>query len=164
MPVSFYRNVLLASSLLLSACGGSDTTTSANTTNLTDSTNTSSVAVLPAIPTRIVNQRGALLDGQLVKTNTVPDSTSAISDPTAKAPAVIPVYDVKQYRVTYQTVDGGGKLTTASGIIAIPQKPAGAKSPLLSFQHGTVFLDKEAPSNDTVATSLSILLPRSALS
>ncbi len=154
MPLSFYRSILLTSSvLLLTACGGGDTTTATSATNLSSSSNASSATVLPAIPTRIVNQRGALLEGQLVKTNTVPDSTAAISDPAAKAPAVIPVYDVKQYRVTYQTVDGGGKLTTASGVIAIPQKPAGAKSPLLSFQHGTVFHDIEAPSNDTVATS-----------
>lgn len=154
MPLSFYRSILLTSSvLLLTACGGGDTTTATSANDLNSSSNASSAAVLPAIPTRIVNQRGALLEGQLVKTNTVPDSTAAISDPAAKAPAVIPVYDVKQYRVTYQTVDGGGKLTTASGVIAIPQKPAGAKSPLLSFQHGTVFHDIEAPSNDTVATS-----------
>ncbi len=143
--------LLLACSVLLSACGGGSTPTSQ--TNLTSNTADTSTPALPPIPARITNARGALLDGQLVKTNAVQDSTKAISDPSAKAPAVIPVYEVKQYRITYKTLDGGGNLTDASGIIAIPQKPAGAKSPLLSFQHGTVFLDKEAPSNDTVATS-----------
>ena len=144
--------LLLASALLVTACGGggsSSTTQSTNLAGATDSITTS----LPSIPARITNARGALLDGQLVKTNSLQESTDAISDPTAKAPTVIPVYAVKQYRVTYQTLDGDGKLSTASGIIAVPQKPAGAKSPLLSFQHGTVFHNKEAPSNDTVATS-----------
>lgn len=144
--------LLLASALLVTACGGggsSSTTQSTNLAGATDGLTTS----LPSIPARITNARGALLDGQLVKTNSLQESTDAISDPAAKAPTVIPVYEVKQYRVTYQTLDGDGKLSTASGIIAVPQKPAGAKSPLLSFQHGTVFHDKEAPSNDTVATS-----------
>lgn len=161
MLFSLYRHTLPSASslfagsllcLLLTACGGGESTSASSPTTITSST-TSSVTALPAIPARIVNTRGALLDGQLVKTNAVPESTAAISDPSAKAPAVIPVYDVKQYRVTYQTVDGGGNLTTASGIVAVPQKPTGAKSPLLSFQHGTVFHDIEAPSNDTVATS-----------
>lgn len=157
MRSSFSRRILpsacllLASSFLLSACGGGGSTASA--TGQTSNTADTSTSAPPPIPQRIINARGALLDGQLVKTNAVQDSTKAISDPSAKAPAVIPAYEVKQYRITYKTLDGGGNLTDASGIIAIPQKPAGAKSPLLSFQHGTVFLDKEAPSNDTAATS-----------
>ena len=156
MPCFIHRNLLrpasllLASALLITACGGNSSPTSTTDTSTTDTSTTDS---LPPIPVRITNARGALLDGQLVKTNTVQESTAALSDPAAKAPAVIPVYDVKQYRVTYQTLDGDGNLSTASGIIAVPQKPAGAKSPLLSFQHGTVFHNIEAPSNDTVATS-----------
>ncbi|WMP18923.1 alpha/beta hydrolase family protein [Thiothrix lacustris] len=142
---------LLACALLLTACGSGSSTSNAQN-NLTGTSDTTTTALAP-IPARITNTRGALLDGTLVKTNTVQESTAAISNPTAKAPAVIPVYDVKQYRVTYQTLDGDGKLSTASGIIAVPQKPTGAKSPLLSFQHGTVFHNIEAPSNDTVATS-----------
>lgn len=147
--------VLSVSSVLIGGCGGGDTVTAAanNLTNVTSSADASDVSALPLIPPRITNQRGALLEGQLLKTNTIPESTAAISNPAAKAPAVIPIYEVKQYRITYQTIDGSGHLTTASGVIAVPQKPAGAKSPLLSFQHGTIFFDKEAPSNDTAATS-----------
>lgn len=147
--------LLVCASLLLTACGGgggNGTTSTSGQTSLASNTADTSTA-LPPIPPRITNARGALLDGQLAKTNGLQESTAAISNPVSKAPSVIPLYDVKQYRITYQTLDGGGNLTTASGIIAVPQKPAGAKSPLLSFQHGTVFYDREAPSNDTVATS-----------
>ena len=37
-------------------------------------------------------------------------------------------------------------LIKASGLLAIPQKNLSEKSPLLSYQHGTIFLDSEAPS------------------
>ena len=39
-----------------------------------------------------------------------------------------------------------------------PQKPAGAKSPLLSYQHGTIFRDAEAPSNNAVASEVAVVL------
>lgn len=146
--------LLLTSTVLLTACGsGNGTSTPTSQTNLTSNTADTRTPALPPIPVRITNARGALLDGQLAKTNTMQESTAALSNPVAKAPSVIPLYDVKQYRLTYQTLDGGGKLVTASGIVAVPQKPAGSNSPLLSFQHGTVFHNIEAPSNDTVATS-----------
>jgi Dipeptidyl aminopeptidases/acylaminoacyl-peptidases len=157
MPVVSYRSflrstlLLLTCSVLLTACGGGSSTAQ---TNLADNaSNASNTIALPAIPPRITNTRGALLNGELVKTNTVQDSTAAVSNPITKTPPLIPLYDVKQYRVTYQTLGSSNNLTNASGVIAVPQKPAGAKSPLLSFQHGTVFFDREAPSNDTAATS-----------
>lgn len=60
-------------------------------------------------------------------------------------------YAVNLYRLNYKTTDGYGKTVVASGVIAIPNKGANIASPLLSFQHGTIFQDKEAPSNDLVA-------------
>lgn len=120
---------------LLSACGGG---------NSNDAT---------AIPTRITNTRGALLDEELLKLNTLTETTQAIQAPDTKAPFVTPVYDVKNYRLTYLTVDSDGVLTQASGLVSVPQKPAGFRSPIISFQHGTTFYDWETPSNDFGATT-----------
>ncbi|MDQ5769732.1 alpha/beta hydrolase family protein [Thiothrix subterranea] len=150
-------HMLLISSLLVSACGGGSNSTIAGQANLSDnaSDQTPIIAPVPApIPPRITNARGALLnDGELRKTNSIVDSTQAIREAADRTPDVIPLYEVKQYRLTYLTPDKAGNLITASGIVAVPQKPAGVKSPLLSFQHGTIFYDRDAPSNDTDAES-----------
>ena len=57
------------------------------------------------------------------------------------------VYDVAAYRIVYKTVDTKGNLIDASGLLTIPLKARGAKSPLLSYHHGTKFLDADVPSN-----------------
>jgi predicted peptidase len=55
-------------------------------------------------------------------------------------------YKVKAYKIIYATTDVNHKIIKASGLLAIPQKATGEKSPLLSYQHGTIFLNKDAPS------------------
>ncbi len=55
-------------------------------------------------------------------------------------------YSVKAYKITYGTIDVDGKSMSASGLLAVPSKGAGVKSPLLSYQHGTIFLNGQAPS------------------
>ena len=55
-------------------------------------------------------------------------------------------YKVDAYKVVYSTVDSQGLPINVSGLLAIPQKNSDSKSPLLSYQHGTIFLDAEAPS------------------
>ena len=35
----------------------------------------------------------------------------------------------------------------ASGLVAVPDKPMGSESPVISYQHGTTFKDAQAPSN-----------------
>lgn len=62
------------------------------------------------------------------------------------APPVTPRYDVANYRVEYLTTDVDGKEIRVSGLISLPLKPAGARSPVLSYQHATIFTDAEAPS------------------
>lgn len=57
-------------------------------------------------------------------------------------------YDVSLQKIVYKTVTPDGRLINASGIVAYPLKPAGASSPLLSFQHATIFMDEDAPSNN----------------
>lgn len=66
-------------------------------------------------------------------------------------------YTVKAYKVVYETIDTKGDKVTASGLLSIPQKAQSEKSPLISYQHGTIFLDAHAPTNssstiDTVMT------------
>jgi len=55
-------------------------------------------------------------------------------------------YAVKAYKIVYHTIDVNGNKIKASGLLAIPQKAPSAKSSLLSYQHGTIFLDRQAPS------------------
>ena len=58
-----------------------------------------------------------------------------------------PAYNVNFYKVSYQTTSPSGSAVTASGLLLIPQKAAGATSPLLSVQHGTIMGQAYAPSN-----------------
>ena len=62
------------------------------------------------------------------------------------APPVVPRYEVANYRVEYLSTDVDGKEIRVSGLISLPLKPAGARSPVLSYQHATIFSDAEAPS------------------
>lgn len=55
-------------------------------------------------------------------------------------------YKVDAYKIIYSTVDTKGSPIKASGLLAIPKKSSGEKSPLLSYQHGTIFLNNQAPS------------------
>lgn len=88
---------------------------------------------------------------QKLATFTVQQISSAVSDLGVAIPDEFFKYSVSLYRLNYQTIDGYGKSVTASGVVAIPNKGANVPSPLLSFQHGTIFQDKEAPSNDLSA-------------
>ena len=58
-------------------------------------------------------------------------------------------YSVDSYKIIYSTIDTENQQINASGLLSIPKKSAGAKSPLLSYQHGTIFTDDNAPSNDS---------------
>ncbi|MGB0848070.1 MAG: alpha/beta hydrolase family protein [Thiolinea sp.] len=67
-------------------------------------------------------------------------------------------YAVKLHRLVYTTTDGNGQLINASAALALPVKNPQLASPLLSFQHGTLFYNAEAPGNDTSAASPHALL------
>ncbi len=54
-------------------------------------------------------------------------------------------YPVDVFKLTYETFDARGQSTIASGAVCIPNGPATA--PLASYQHGTVYLRSDAPSN-----------------
>lgn len=67
------------------------------------------------------------------------------------------IYSVDAYRITYYTTDGLGRKVLASGLLALPQK-GGLASPVLSFQHGTIYQDAEAPSNHAVAIEPAVFM------
>lgn len=46
----------------------------------------------------------------------------------------------------------------ASGLVSVPVKAAGARNPVLSYQHGTIFRDIEAPSNNAVASEVAVVM------
>ncbi len=67
-------------------------------------------------------------------------------------------YAVTTWRLTYTTVDGDGHLVTASALAAVPVKPAGQPSPVMSWQHGTLFEDRRVPSNNHPLEEPAVLM------
>jgi pimeloyl-ACP methyl ester carboxylesterase len=55
-------------------------------------------------------------------------------------------YETDCYKLTYKTPDLSNTLVNASGLVCLPRGKTGA-SPLLSYQHGTIFTQAETPSN-----------------
>ena len=56
------------------------------------------------------------------------------------------------------TSDGFGRDVLASGLVSVPVKPDGARSPVLSYQHATIYKDAQAPSNQVAATEPPVVL------
>ncbi len=92
--------------------------------------------------------------------NRVPASeiAQAIAAAGSKAPAITPRYDVSNHRLIYHTIDGQGRPIRASGLVSVPLKAPGAPSPVLSYQHGTLFNDARAPSNHAVASEVAVVM------
>jgi pimeloyl-ACP methyl ester carboxylesterase len=64
------------------------------------------------------------------------------------------VFGLKAYRITYWTLDENNQRVKASGLLVIPDTNSLDPSvrnlysfPIISDQHGTIFLDSEAPTN-----------------
>jgi hypothetical protein len=64
---------------------------------------------------------------------------------TAAQVPLVPLYDVKIYKISYLTPDETGALINASGALVVPQRLA-APAPLLSSQHGTTTLKLDVAS------------------
>jgi pimeloyl-ACP methyl ester carboxylesterase len=78
--------------------------------------------------------------------------------PGSRSPPLAPRYDVVNHRLTYRTTDARGSEIVASALVSVPVKPAGAKSPVLSYQHATIVKDAEAPSNHATADEIVVVL------
>jgi len=86
------------------------------------------------------------------------DIQAATQAADSRTRTLAPLYDVTNHRVEYLTTDAQGREIVASGLVSVPAKPAGARSPVLGYQHGTTFVDAEAPSNHAVADEAAVIL------
>lgn len=125
----------------LAACGGGS-----------DSADSSK----PPVP--VPEQSGRLESAVSLGAIPAADIAAALADKESLAEGVVPRYSVTSYRLEYLTTDSDGQQVRASGLVSVPQKPAGSKSPVLSYQHGTIFRDAEAPSNNAVASEVAVVL------
>lgn len=138
------RGLLLLPLLLLAAaCGGGASS---------GPENTASVAV--AEPTG----PGRLESATPLNRIAIADINSAVQAVGSRIPALTPVYDVTNYRLTYLTTGAQGQQVVASGLVSVPVKAAGAMHPVLGYQHATVFKDAEAPSNNATAAEPAVIL------
>ena len=141
------RVCALALAASLAACGGGG-----NDDTMTDGGGTPPVR--PADP----EGAGQLQAATLLGTVAAADIAAALTSEESLAQDVVPRYAVTSYRLEYLTTDADGKAVRASGLVSVPQKAPGAKSPVLSYQHGTLFRDAEAPSNNAVASEVAVVL------
>ena len=82
------------------------------------------------------NSKNQTTSGELLKSSLLATKSASFLSP----------YSVDAYKIIYTTKDTQGKLIRASGLLSIPRKDVIEKSPLLSYQHGTIFLNRQAPS------------------
>ena len=159
----------LALSLILSACGGGGdapaapeqpgTPTNPTTPGGPTTPTTPTEPTTPTDPSVPANDNGKLLSSVFVGTFSATQITQAMSLPDSKVQSgVTPLYGVSSYRLTFVSTDGQGQRLTASGLVSVPVKAAGAPSPVLSYQHATIFHDDEAPSNAVEAVAAPIVL------
>lgn len=90
---------------------------------------------------------GQFVEAVHLKTISAAEVSAALALDGDAAFLATPSYAVQAYRLTYLTVDGQGRQIAASGLVAIPQKPANALSPVLSYQHATIKRQADAPSS-----------------
>ena len=102
---------------------------------------------------------GALLSGSMVNTITPAQITQAFKDPDSHIQSgIVPRYSVSSYRLNYVTTDKNGAKVTASGLVSVPVKAAGARSPVLSYQHASTFRNNQAPSIKVEAVEPPLVL------
>jgi dienelactone hydrolase len=110
------------------------------------------------LPTQIPAGRGELKSSVPLNTLSAAEISQALASEESRIQGFNPVYAVTSYRLEYMTTDAQGALIRASGLLSLPVKPAGAHSPLLSYQHPILFADAEAPSNHAVASEAAVAL------
>lgn len=114
----------------------------------------------PQVPATPINPtgRGEFLQSTPLVTIAPTEIAAALAADGSRVQNAVPRHEVATWRIEYNTLDADGQLVRASGLVAVPQKPAGMESPVLSYQHGTLFRDAEAPSNNAVPGEVSVVL------
>ena len=140
-------------SLTLVACGGGGKDDNAGNGG-NDDGGGGNTPVQPGNP----SDQGTLKAATLLGTVTQAAIRAAVADKGSLVPALQPRYDVTSYRLEYLTIDAKGQSVRASGLVSVPVKAAGAKSPVLSYQHGTIFRDAQTPSNNAVASEVAVMM------
>lgn len=95
--------------------------------------------------------RGSIVSSTLIKSYTAAEILEAIEDFTGGLAGALPIgidNGVDAWEVHYQTPDLQGNIITASGVVFIPQGVENPKA-IVSYQHGTIFDETDAPSNGT---------------
>jgi dienelactone hydrolase len=115
------------------------------------------VAVQPPIPANPAG-RGELKASSPLGSIAPAAIADALALDKTQVQGVVPRYAVASWRLEYTTLDADGHEVRASGLISVPQKPAGSTSPVLSYQHGTIFHDAEAPSNHAAPNEVAVVL------
>ena len=101
---------------------------------------------------------GRFIAAELLRSISGADIAAALAQAGEAAFLATPRYAVQAYRLSYLTVDGKGQEIVASALLALPQKPADALSPVLSYQHETLTRQASAPSNLTNLDNPSLVL------
>ena len=109
--------------------------------------------VLPADPVG----PGELKTAVALRTIPAAEIAAALAAQEVPPQLIAPRYDVATYRLEYLTTDAQGREILASGLVGVPVKAAGARSPVLGWQHATIFRDAEAPGNNAVPSELAVV-------
>jgi len=88
--------------------------------------------------------RGNLVSYELLETLSQSDAQSEIDNDLSEL-SISADYDISLYRIIYETLNGYGDSTTASGIVAFPDNTDEAY-PMISWQHGTQVRRSSVPS------------------
>lgn len=110
--------------------------------------------VEPADPTG----PGELKSAELLVTIPASQIAQALQALGVGGAGLVPAYAVSAYRLEYLTTDADGREVRASGLVSVPVKAPGAKSPVLSYQHPTLFHDAEAPGNHAIPAELAVVM------
>ena len=146
--------VVLAFSLVACGGGGGDQAID----NQSNAGNNSGGSVTTPIPPVEPTGQGALKASTPLGTIAPADISAALAANDALIPGLTPRYAVTSYRLEYTTIGADGQWVRASGLVSVPVKAAGTTSPVLSYQHGTIFRDAEAPSNNAVASEVVVAM------
>jgi pimeloyl-ACP methyl ester carboxylesterase len=97
-------------------------------------------------------ERGAITSTSLIETRT---SVKISADLGNLGFPLLGTYDVEVHKFIYDTIDGSGNATKASGVVLIPKNGPKTMS-MMVYQRGTIAKDSEAPSQSSTFQTLGI--------